>query len=66
MILRQFFEIDGVRYTAEVSNKSGATLYCVDQAKEIFDDSALYDYRDWSVVDNEPDWTTWAVVGKVK
>ena len=54
------------RESAEVSNKSGATLYSVDQAKEMFDDSALYDYHDWSVVDNEPDWTNWTVVGKVK
>lgn len=46
------FKIDGVRYTAEVSNKSGATLYSVDQAREMFDDSVLYDYHDWSVGDN--------------
>jgi len=46
------FKIDGVRYTAEVSNKSGATLYSVDEAREMFDDCALYDYHDWNVGDN--------------
>jgi hypothetical protein len=46
------FEIDGVRYCAEVSNKSGAELHSIDHARENFDETALFDYHDWSIDDN--------------
>ena len=46
------FEIDGVRYCAEVSNKSGAQLYTVEHARKHFDDVALYDYLVWKEGDN--------------
>jgi hypothetical protein len=46
------FEIDGVRYCEEVSNKSGAKLCSIKHARDAFDDVALYDYLDWKVEDN--------------
>ena len=46
------FEIEGVQYCAEVSNKSGAELYSIGHARETFDDVALYDYLDWNLGDN--------------
>jgi len=46
------FEIEGVQYCAEVSNKSGAELCSIEHAREHFDDVALYDYLDWGVGDN--------------
>ncbi len=46
------FEIEGVRYCAEVSNKSGAELCSIEYAREHFDDVALYDYLDWQVGDH--------------
>jgi hypothetical protein len=48
-------ELDGVRYSHEVSNKSGAELYTIEQAREMFDDEALINNRetfDWKVGDN--------------
>lgn len=46
------FEIDGVRYCEEVSNKSGAELRSIKHARDTFDDVALYDFLDWGKADN--------------
>jgi ssDNA thymidine ADP-ribosyltransferase, DarT len=46
------FQIDGVQYCAEVANKSGAQLCSIEEARELFDDVALYDYLDWNVGDH--------------
>ena len=49
---KEVFEIDGVQYCPEVSNKSGVTLYSIEHARETFDDTALYDFHDWREGDN--------------
>jgi len=46
------FEINGVRYCEEVSNKSGAELHSIEYARQNFDHVALYDYLDWKIGDN--------------
>lgn len=46
------FEIEGAHYCSEVSNKSGANLCSIVDARASFDDVALYDYLDWRVGDN--------------
>jgi ssDNA thymidine ADP-ribosyltransferase, DarT len=46
------FEMEGVRYSPEVANKSGAELCSIEHARETFDAVALYDYLDWNVGDN--------------
>jgi len=46
------FEIDGVRFCSEVSNKSGAELCSIEHARDTFDDAVLYDYLDWRIGDN--------------
>jgi hypothetical protein len=38
----------GVRFTADVSNKSGVTLYTLEQARDIIDFQVLYTRTDWS------------------
>lgn len=38
---------DGVKFTAEVSNKSGAEFYSIEEAREIIDFEVLYTRTDW-------------------
>jgi hypothetical protein len=49
----EVLKIDGVRYCAEVSNKSGAEVCSIKHARETFDDVALHDYLDWKVPENQ-------------
>jgi hypothetical protein len=39
---------NGVRFTADVSNKSGVTLYTLEQAMDVIDFQVLYTRTDWS------------------
>jgi hypothetical protein len=49
---QSIFDIDGVRYSPEVANKSGTELFSIEHARATFDDVALYDYLDWKVGDH--------------
>jgi hypothetical protein len=42
---------DGVRFTADVSNKSGVEIHTIEEARKIIDFEVLYTRTDWSNAD---------------
>jgi len=43
----EVLQLDGVKFTADVSNKSGVQLYSIDEARKIIDFEVLYSRTNW-------------------
>jgi hypothetical protein len=43
----QILEVNGVKFTADVSNKSGVAIYSIEESKSIIDFEVLYTRTDW-------------------
>ena len=47
-VSRNVLHLDGIRFTAEVANRSGSSLLTLDQAVERMDFPVIFDRTDWS------------------
>jgi hypothetical protein len=47
LIDRKVLQLDGLRFTPDVSNKSGVCSYTIEEAREMIDFEVLYTRTDW-------------------